>query len=192
MEALEGTLGPHIAPHGIVACWITNKPTSREAVMQAFDAWDIHLVEEWYWLKVTAGGLPVTDICGVWRKPYEVLLIGRKAAQRIDDGNVDGQPLPAVADDESRREEVEMKRRVIVAVPDVHSRKPCIKTLVEGAFGFEEGKYRAIEVFARNLTAGWWAWGDECMRFQWEGWWSSGDDSDDREKGAQGAKVMMA
>ena len=150
--------------------------------MQAFDAWDVHLVEEWYWLKVTTGGLPVTDVRGVWRKPYEALLIGRKAAQQIDDEDVGGQPIPAVA---------EMKRRVIVAVPDVHSRKPCVKTLVEGAFGFEEGKYRALEVFARNLTAGWWAWGDECLRFQWEGWWSSGDDSDDREKCSQGAKVLM-
>ena len=60
---------------------------------------------------------------------------------------------------------------MIAAVPDVHSRKPCLKSLIEEAFEFKAGEYRALEVFARGLVAGWWSWGDECLRFQWEGWW---------------------
>lgn len=158
MTVLGSTLGPHIVSGGIVACWITNSATARAAAMQAFEAWDVEVVEEWCWLKVTRDGRPVTDIRGVWRKPYEGLLIGRKQMSSEDGG---------------RREE--LKRRVIVAVPDVHSRKPCVKQLVEEAFGLQEGRYRALEVFARNLTAGWWAWGDECLRFQWERWWDDGD-----------------
>lgn len=115
-------------------------------------------------------------IQGVWRKPYEVLLIGRKAVLEAR-----ASPCP----------DVELKRRVIVAVPDAHSRKPSLKELVGDAFGFREGRYRALEVFARNLTAGWWAWGDECLRFQWEGWWWC-DDDDDCEKGDDAVSLVNA
>ena len=167
MEGLRSTLRQHIAPSGIVACWMTNNSTARTAVMEAFKAWDIGLVEEWCWLKVTRDGQPVTGIRGVWRKPYEVLLIGRKQTNHKDD-------YPSPQED--------LKRKVIVAVPDIHSRKPCIKQQIEEAFRFEEGKYRALEVFARNLTAGWWAWGDECLRFQWDGWWED-DYKDEEDRG---------
>jgi hypothetical protein len=30
---------------------------------------------------------------------------------------------------------------------------------------------RACEFFARSLTAGWDAVGNEVLKFQWEGWW---------------------
>ena len=174
MEALKSILGQHVASRGIVACWITNSSVSQEAAMQAFEAWDVQLVEEWYWLKVTRDGQPVTDIHGVWRKPYETLLVGRKIAQREPEDD----PIRTHSDSDSDMRPLELKRRVIVAVPDVHSRKPCLKQLVEQAFGFEEGKYRALEIFARNLTAGWWAWGDECLKFQWDGWWVDGSSND--------------
>jgi N6-adenosine-specific RNA methylase IME4 len=32
--------------------------------------------------------------------------------------------------------------------------------------------YRALEVFARNMTSGWSAWGDEAMKFNWDGNWT--------------------
>lgn len=175
IEGLKSTLGQHIATRGIVACWITNNSTSRTIAMQAFEAWDVALVEEWCWLKVTRDGRPVTDIQGLWRKPYELLLVGRKGVQHDD----------CTSSPSSSGLRQEVKRRVVVAVPDVHSRKPCIKQLVEEAFGFEVGKYRALEVFARNLTVGWWAWGDECLRFQWDGWWDVDDDVDEN-KGGEG------
>ncbi len=34
--------------------------------------------------------------------------------------------------------------------------------------------YQALEIFARNLTAGWWSCGDEVLKFNWEGCWTEG------------------
>lgn len=150
MVVLRDMLGRHIASGALVACWITHKASVRDAALEAFQAWDVQLVEEWAWLKTTVGGLPITQIDGLWRKPYEVLLLGRKGS--------DGAP----------ESDSEVQRRVIVAVPDLHSRKPHLKTLIEP---FLPRAYRALEVFARNLTAGWWSWGDEVLKYNWEGHW---------------------
>lgn len=67
----------------LVAIWITNKPAVRELVLGdngLFDCWGVDLIEEWVWLKTTESGEPVTPIDSVWRKPYEVLLLGRKTS----------------------------------------------------------------------------------------------------------------
>lgn len=153
MTALEGMLGQHVAPGGLVGCWITNKPAVRTAALRAFEKWQVELIEEWVWVKVTTNGEPVTELGGVWRKPYEVLLLGRKGAKV------------------GEREQRTVGRRLIVAVPDLHSRKPSLKELVERMVP-DGRRYRALEVFARNLTAGWWAWGDECLKYNWDGYWS--------------------
>lgn len=31
--------------------------------------------------------------------------------------------------------------------------------------------YRACEIFGRNLTEGWFTWGDEAIKFNWDGHW---------------------
>lgn len=149
MDVVRNILAQHIAPGGLVACWVTNKASVRDAALEAFVTWDLQLVEEWAWLKTTVHGVTVTEIEGVWRKPYEVLLLGRRV-------------------DESEGFSANERRRVIVAVPDLHSRKPNLKALIESMLPVH---YRALEVFARNLTAGWLAWGDEVLKFNWEGHW---------------------
>ncbi len=150
MVVLRAILGQHIAPSGLVACWITSKENARESALEAFQAWTVQVIEEWAWLKTTVGGLPVTQIDGLWRKPYEVLLLGRKDSDETPGSNSD------------------VRRRVIVAVPDLHSRKPHLKTLIEP---FLPRTYRALEVFARNLTAEWCSWGDEVLKHNWDGHW---------------------
>lgn len=157
-DVLLDMLGQHIAPTGIVACWITNSPRVREWVTRAFDSWGLELFEEWAWLKTTATGIPVTDIEGVWRKPYEILLLGRQVDRSIEcnpTGSTMEQPII---------------RRVIVAVPDIHSRKPCLKELLELVVSHTQD-YRALEIFARNLTAGWCSWGNEVVKYNWTGSW---------------------
>lgn len=137
----------HLAEEGMVAVWVTNKPVFRDLLLEdggLFDGWGVELVEEWVWIKVTANGDTICALDSVWRKPYEVLLVGRKKTKEPD--------------------KAEVKRRVIVAVPDLHSRKPNLKALFEELIGNE--KYEALEIFARNLTAGWWAWGDEALKYQ--------------------------
>ncbi|EGP84504.1 uncharacterized protein MYCGRDRAFT_75907 [Zymoseptoria tritici IPO323] len=135
----------------LVGIWITNKSRIRDLVLGddgVFAMWGLRLEEEWIWVKTTSGGEPVTPIDSVWRKPYETLLIGRKGRE------VGEAP----------------KRRVIISVPDLHSRKPCLKLLLEPMAPRSDG-CRVLEVFARHLVAGWWSWGNECIKFNWDGYW---------------------
>ena len=150
MAVLRAVLGQHIAPGALVGCWITNRASIRDTALQAFQAWDVQLIEEWAWLKITVAGLPVTEIDGLWRKPYEILLLGRKHSE------------------EAQWSDSDVQRIVIVAVPDLHSRKPHLKFLIEP---FLPVAYRALEIFARNLTAEWCSWGDEALKYNWDGHW---------------------
>jgi N6-adenosine-specific RNA methylase IME4 len=43
-------------------------------------------------------------------------------------------------------------------------------------------KYEAIEVFARNLTAGWWGWGDEVLLFQRRECWVDEEEEEEEEE----------
>ncbi|KAG7004985.1 hypothetical protein G7Y79_00022g052060 [Physcia stellaris] len=160
---LEGMLGQHIGPKGLVGCWITNKITVREKALRLFESWAVDLVEEWVWLKVTTQGEPVTELGGLWRKPYEVLLLGKKALK-----NELGQTLDRTVGAEDKV----IKKKLIIAVPDFHSRKPNLKELIEPMLP-DPKNCRALEVFARNMTATWWAWGDECLKYNWTGFWSN-------------------
>ncbi len=137
-----------------------------------FEHWGLTLVEEWVWIKTTTVGEPLTDLQSVWRKPYEILLIGRSQQQ------------PAS----------KTRQRVIAGVPDLHSRKPSLKEPVESYLlrrhapppppsplplpllsphdNEKRASYRALEIFARHLTHGWWAWGDEVLKFNWDAAWT--------------------
>ncbi|KAI9729888.1 MAG: hypothetical protein M1818_008328 [Claussenomyces sp. TS43310] len=144
----------HLTEDSFVGIWITNKPAFHDLVLSSggiFDQWDVELSEEWIWLKVTSSGTPISSLAGTWRKPYEVFLLGRKKLSS-------GSRSPSI------------KRRVLVAVPDLHSRKPNMKTLFESML---PSKYEALEIFARNLTAGWWAWGNEVLKFQHQDQWTA-------------------
>ncbi|KAF1347983.1 MT-A70-domain-containing protein [Delphinella strobiligena] len=149
-----------LADHGLVAIWITNNPAVRELVLGEdglFDSWGVTLEQEWLWIKTTLSGEPVTPLDSFWRKPYEVLLLGRKTS--LQSANVG--------------EDQDVKRRVIAAVPDLHSRKPCLKELIEPLM--LNPSYRALEVFARYLVAGWWSWGNEVLKFNHEKYWTDVD-----------------
>ena len=151
-----------IASSGYVAIWITNNPNVRDLVLGPsglFESWNVSLVEEWIWLKITTNGEPITLLQSVWRKPYEVLLIGKSPADR----------LTAVA----TSCEEPIQRRVLLAVPDLHSRKPCLKSLFEKTLLHEQAQsYKALEVFARYLVTGWMSWGDEVLKFNELTQWS--------------------
>ncbi|RMY25312.1 hypothetical protein D0867_00811 [Hortaea werneckii] len=172
-----------MSPSCIVGVWITNKPSIRETMLHpeegVFATWGVELVEEWIWVKTTAKGEPVSGLEGVWRKPYEVLLVGRRGGDETPASSADG-GLERRGGGGGKGGGREVKRRVILGVSDLHSRKPCLKGLVEEILlrdhhhqHHDDGRtgYRALEVFARNLVAGWWSWGDECVKFNWEGYW---------------------
>ncbi|EDN03119.1 MT-A70 family [Histoplasma capsulatum] len=180
---IEGVLQNHLHPHqALVAIWITNSIKSRSTTLNALGAAGLYPLEEWIWVKTTVDGQPAWPLDGLWRRPYEVLILAQREKPTPEDKQQNNK-------DESNSEFCGIKRRVIVAVPDIHSRKPNLKELIENIFfpsptkarnGTPNGKekylsrtYSSLEVFARNLTAGWWACGDEVLRFNWTGWWTA-------------------
>ncbi|KAI1377780.1 MT-A70-domain-containing protein [Hypoxylon crocopeplum] len=140
----------HLKPDGLVAVWITNKTAIADLLTSpggVFSEWGLEPVGEWIWLKITSSGDPVIDIEAQWRKPWERLLLGRKR------GSIVQVPVPT---------------KVIMGVPDLHSRKPNLRPLFESML---PENYSGLEVFARNLTAGWWSWGNEVLCFQHKHHW---------------------
>lgn len=174
--------------NGLVGVWITNKDIFRDLLLGkdgergVFGKWGIELVEEWAWLKVTTNGEPMSPIDGTWRKPFETLLVGRKIPREeinTDLCEVGSKTELDEASDETKGEEeigksgeqpsvqpTPVKRRVIIAVPDMHSRKPNLMTLFAPLLPSSPVPPQCLEVFARNLTANSWAWGDEVLKFQ--------------------------
>lgn len=154
-----------LANDAVVAIWITNKPAVRELVLGEdgfFESWDVQLEEEWLWCKTTSDGQPVSSLDAMWRKPYEVLLVGRKRDSMRDDHHVNLTDRPKV------------QRRVVAGVPDLHSRKPCLKALFS-RFGIvpTSTKQRTLECFARYLVDGWWSWGNQVLKFNHTNCWQS-------------------
>ncbi|KAI1011578.1 hypothetical protein LB504_002423 [Fusarium proliferatum] len=143
-------LASHLAPDGLVAVWVTNKHSIHDFLTSPtglFAAWGLEFVTEWTWLKVAASGEPLYDIESTWRKPWEKLIIAKRIGSQKPDA---------------------LESKVIVAIPDVHSRKPNLRGLFQDVTGKE---CLGLEIFARNLTAGWWAWGSEVLRFQQSEHW---------------------
>ncbi|CAI7565942.1 unnamed protein product [Penicillium manginii] len=181
----------------IAAIWITNSEKARRAAYSILSTSGFHVSEEWIWIKVTARGEPICPVDALWRKPYEILVIGRR------DNNVTNQFSISPSHPSSASNNMyadggasfgtnsepdfqtlsptgkNITRRVIAAVPDIHSRKPNLRELFERIFfhgmvsspssqGQDSARvwpYTALEVFARNLTAGWWACGNEVLKF---------------------------
>ncbi|KAI1817823.1 MT-A70-domain-containing protein [Poronia punctata] len=135
----------HLKRDGLVAIWVTNKAAITDALTSptgSLAQWGLEPIGEWVWLKITSSGEPISDVESAWRKPWERLIIARER------GNSAVPPIPT---------------KVILGVPDLHSRKPNLR----GLFGeFLPRGYQGLEVFARNLTAGWWSWGNEVLLFQ--------------------------
>ncbi|QGA18124.1 hypothetical protein EYB26_005805 [Talaromyces marneffei] len=146
----------------MVGIWTTNNAKSRQAAYDAFSNTGLEMFEIWIWIKTTENGDLVSPLDGLWRKPYEVLFLGRPK--------------------KDTEEDQELIKRIVAAVPDEHSRKPNLKELLELLFfrgeeneirdtSFTIKEYTALEVFARNLTAGWCACGNDVLKFNADQWW---------------------
>ena len=151
-DAIDFVFAKHVAKGGVVAVWITNKEPIRTRVMQKLRQHGFELFEEWVWLKVTAEGEPVTPLEGLWRHPYEICLIFRYCRS-------------------SSTFSVLPRRRILVASPDLHSRKPSLKRVMEMVFPELRRKW-CLEIFARSLSAGWISWGNEALKYANEQVWS--------------------
>jgi len=140
---------------GHVAIWITNKRSVRLLALQALFRIGLTLIAEIIWLKITTRGEPVTPLDGLWRKPWEVCLLlhRHEVTMRSESffGDVEEQELyPPVP------------QHIVLSVPTTHSQKPHLSPLLTP---FLQPPYTALELFARNLTSGWWSWGDQVLQF---------------------------
>lgn len=157
----------------LAAIWITNAEKTRRAAYQALTKTGFRICEEWIWVKVAADGQSISPLDGIWRRPYEILVIGRKESHVRA-----GEASQSRGTDLLEIDPSSIKRRVIAGVPDLHSRKPNLKDVFEGIFfkptSAERAvdSYSALEVFARNLTAGWWACGNEVLKFNARECWT--------------------
>lgn len=172
-----------IAPGGLLAVWVTNKPKFRKFVMnKLFPTWNIKLVGVWYWLKVTTKGEPVVPLDSPHRKPYEQLVLGIVMPQQQQQGQEESL---------STREGRIPDTHAIISIPSRrHSRKPplqgmCI-LLVKRCESLKlivaskdvMAKYlpknpKCLELFARCLTPHWTSWGNECLKFQHDQYFES-------------------
>ncbi|KAF2636974.1 MT-A70-domain-containing protein, partial [Massarina eburnea CBS 473.64] len=154
---LKMDIDNYLEHNALVGVWITNKEALRDHMLGPgglFEKWNIGLIEEWVWVKTTTQGEPMFDIDSLTRKPYEVLLLGRAAPNSWTTMG----PAPAV------------KKRVIAAVPDIHSRKPCLKELLE-PYMPDKQDYSVLEIFSRYLVSGWMSWGNEVLKFNNDQYW---------------------
>ena len=158
-----------LSPSGLVAVWVTNRPSLVQLLTEVIfeQHWHLELVAEWTWLKVTAEGEPVSSPESAWRKPWEKLLVARPRRRALGAGpSRDGGGDGGVK--EKAKAVMAIPNKVMVTVPDVHSRKPNLRGLFEEFLGTD---YSGLEVFARNLTAGWWGWGNQVLHFQAKECW---------------------
>jgi N6-adenosine-specific RNA methylase IME4 len=159
---LKMDLDNYLEHNALVGVWITNKEALRDHVLGPgglFETWNVGLIEEWIWIKTTTKGEPMFDIDTLLRKPYEILLLGRVAPNSWT----------------TMTHAPTIKRRVIAAVPDIHSRKPCLKELFE-SYMPDPNDYSALEVFSRYLVSGWTSWGNEVLKYNWDYYWASDTD----------------
>lgn len=156
---LKMDIDNYLEHNALVGIWITNKQSLREHVLGPgglFETWNVGLVEEWIWIKTTTKGEPMFKTDTLMRKPYEVLLLGRAAPNSW----TTAAHVPSI------------RRRVIAAVPDIHSRKPCLKELLE-PYMPDPMDYSALEIFSRYLVSGWTSWGNEALKYNWNHYWAA-------------------
>ncbi|XP_034026818.1 N(6)-adenine-specific DNA methyltransferase METTL4 [Thalassophryne amazonica] len=142
------------SPNCLVVTWVTNRPSHLQFVYdELYPHWDVEVVAEWFWVKVTTSGHFVFPLDSPHKKPYEVLVLGRYQSLSNDSPS-SSETLAAPVDN----------NRVIVSVPSaLHSHKPSLSEVLKPYVGANS---KCLELFARNLQPGWTSWGNEVLKLQ--------------------------
>ncbi|GLU04396.1 hypothetical protein SLE2022_215460 [Rubroshorea leprosula] len=137
----------------LVALWVTNREKLRKFVEEElFPAWGVRYLATFYWLKVKVDGSLISDLDLFHHRPYECLLLGYCSGK--------------IKRYEHLAEFTHMKdNQVIISIPGDYSRKPPIgELLLDFVPGLKPA--RCVELFAREMIAGWVSWGNEPLHFQ--------------------------
>ncbi|KAK9108791.1 hypothetical protein Sjap_016851 [Stephania japonica] len=134
----------------LVALWVTNREKLRVFVeKELFPSWGVDFATLLYWLKVKPDGSLVSELDLFHHRPYECLILG------YCHGEAERFFIPKPLEE----------NQVVVSIPGDYSRKPPIgKLLLEYAPGPKPAC--CLELFARELMAGWTSWGNEPLHFQ--------------------------
>ncbi|XP_017426364.1 methyltransferase-like protein 2 isoform X2 [Vigna angularis] len=137
----------------LVALWVTNREKLRCFIeAELFPTWGVSYAATFYWLKVKENGSLICDLDLFHHRPYECLILGYSPGKVNNTDNLS--EFKPVKND-----------RVIMSIPGDYSRKPQIADLLlEHVPGLKPP--RCIELFAREILAGWVAWGNEPLYFQ--------------------------
>jgi N(6)-adenine-specific DNA methyltransferase len=161
-----------LSPDALVAVWVTNRPKYKQFLIdKLFSSWNLELVGEWYWMKMTTIGQPVMPLDSTHRKPYELLLVARNKASSSVIDVPEKLVFASVASQHSRKPPLNGK------TPDpffstvdgpwwlTHDQKKCATDLFS-LFDTNHNDRRCLELFARCLTYNTTSWGNECLLFQ--------------------------
>ncbi|PKA53630.1 Methyltransferase-like protein 2 [Apostasia shenzhenica] len=137
----------------LLVLWMTNREKLRCFIeKELFPAWAVSNIQTFYWLKVKPNGSLLGQLDLFHHRPYEHLLIGYVEPKKTaPESRMTFKNLP--------------DKQVIISIPGAYSRKPPLGKLLED---FVPGPKpsRCLELFARELVAGWTSWGNEVLRFQ--------------------------
>lgn len=143
-----------------------------------FRCWGLTLRATWIWLKVAGAGAPVCPVDSPHRKPYELLLIASAPGPAAMPA--DYPPAPRAAGTKFQAtagvgaecrstsplaplpQSVPLHKVFVTAVAQ-HSRKPRLGRLLQP---YVPPAARRLELFGRELEAGWVTWGNEALLFQ--------------------------
>ncbi|KAI3460298.1 hypothetical protein Pfo_016961 [Paulownia fortunei] len=147
IEQLTHTVG------ALVALWVTNREKLRNFVEnELFPKWGVKHAATFYWLKVKADGLLISELDLFHHRPYECLLLGFSHGKEMNSEQL--LRLKHVPDNQ-----------VFISVPGDYSRKPPIgELLLDYVPGIKPA--HCIELFSREMIAGWTSWGNEPLHFQ--------------------------
>ncbi|KAJ3673988.1 hypothetical protein LUZ60_005980 [Juncus effusus] len=135
----------------LVALWVTNREKFQDFVFdELFPFWGVTNVVHFYWLKVKKDRSLIGDLDLFHHRPYECLLLGYV--------NVDSNS------DHVKSFKQLKESQVIISIPGTYSRKPPLAKILEQ---YIPGKnpIKCVELFARELIAGWTSWGNEPLHF---------------------------
>ncbi|KAK4481473.1 hypothetical protein RD792_012373, partial [Penstemon davidsonii] len=137
----------------LVALWVTNREKLRSFVeTELFPKWGVKHAATFYWMKVKADGSLISELDLFHHRPYECLLLGFTHRKEIESEQL--LKLKHIPDN-----------RVFISVPGDYSRKPPIgELLLDYVPGIKPA--RCIELFSREMMAGWASWGNEPLHFQ--------------------------
>ncbi|XP_003747331.2 methyltransferase-like protein 4 [Galendromus occidentalis] len=134
---------------GLLVVWYTHNERHYRQLKDHLAHWNLRILANWTWLKVTTSGKEICPFGRNFKKPYEHLL------------------LAARPDATFSAKSIESDQLILVSVPSaVHSHKPNLDEVLDIIFGANWNKPRRLELFARALKSNWVCAGNEVIKLQ--------------------------